>query len=616
MPSETRRRALDSEHGEGGHARRPIEERRPAAAPPPPDDEELARLTTVFVRGMSGNERLVDTRQIAHAAIANFLEQQGYQSTLESFQQDAGKAGWTWQSGDDESQRKSETDQYVSLEGLIKLHQSNLALQKRQRLLAKKLLSKSPTDLTLPGPPSLDFKLTKTHENLHNSNILSLSLCTLPTYTFSTTEARYVTQTRRLLCSTAADKRIVFSDVDSGEMIEVFEPGTGSSLDDRHSAAVLWTAQNPNKSYQREFVSCGMDSKVIVWDLLHRKPIQILRNHTKFVVKCAFSPCGQYLATCSYDKTICVYKRSGVEPVVAEDDEEFDEMPPPLTTTYDLIHTATTVNNPESILFVRARPGPSKNDDGLGKEDLILGPTPTEHGDDDLEDDEVLSKRNWLAYTVRSDSFVHYIALPMDVDTESADEVASLSTDLSRSKIGDSTTPIPEDWTVLHYNTNTNRLDYHVSYSLMHLTLHPTQNHICIQTGDHSIPSTGYAASSSALSRILIMPLLSSLRSTTLWTGVESSGFATIRHEWLPDGSAAWVTSEEGYARLIDTKGKIRAKVLAHGGPFNVGGSESQRAATWSRGGNSLIKSLVVLDDRGTLATCGYDRTIRIVSRD
>lgn len=565
---------------------------------------------------MAGRQQdeAVDSRQIAHAAIASFLDQQGYHATLQSFQQDAARAGWNWQGADE-----AETCDAVSLEGLIEVHQSQLAQKRRDTLLAKRITSISPVNLTLPGPSTLDFHVTRTHASLHSSNILSLSLVTLPTHTFSTTEARYTTQERRLICSTAADKRIVLSDADSGEMFEVFEPGNGSSADDRHSAAVLWTSQNPNKSNQREFVSCGMDAKVVVWDLLHRKPIQVLRNHTKFVVKCAFSSSGEYLASCSYDKTVCIYRRrkpSAGQAALEESDGDNDgEIAPLLDTTYELVHTTTTANNPESILFVRARPWPSKGDPGLGMEGRSLSDARLDDGELEIEADDAGSKRTWLAYTMRSDSCIHYIALPVDADELGAGDgsVAEVTAGMAGAQVQDKG-KVPADWTVLHFNTNEKRSDFHVSYSLMHLTLHPSQEHVCIQTGDHSIPSSGYASSSSSLSRILVLPLLSSLRSTTLWTGVESTGFATIRHDWLPDGSAAWVTSEEGCVRLIDTKGKIRAKVTAHGGPADQG-NDMTRAATWTRGGNSLIKSLVVLDEAGTVATCGYDRTVRIVAR-
>lgn len=564
----------------------------------------------VLYKCMHRSSAEVDGRQVAHAAIALFLKQQGYQATLESFQRDAEKAGWSWP-------LEERGEEGVSLESLIELHQSNLALEKHQRLLAKKLLSKSPTELSLPGLATINFQVTRTHADLHNSNILFLSLVTLPTRYFSTTEAQYVTSQARLLCSTAADKRIVFSDADTGEMVEVFEPGSGTTADDRHSAAVLWIAQNPNKSHHREFVSCGMDGKVIIWDLLHRRPIQVLRNHSKFVVKCAFSPSGDYLASCSYDKTVSIYHRHESSATNGMLSEDKDEMPPLLDTRYELVHTITTPHNPESIVFVRARPRPSKSDMGLAKEEMVLASVTSAHQKDDDEeenDDNGAQKRTWLAYTVRSDCFVHYIALPMRADCGEESALARVTSGLARTQVSSKTRSPTPDWAQLHFNTNQNRGDLHVSYSLMHLTLHPTGNHLCIQTGDHSIPSTGYAAhSSSSLSRILILPLLSSLRSTTLWTGVESSGFATIRHEWLPDGSAAWITSEEGIARLIDTQGKIRAKVSAHGAAAEA--DEMRRAATWTRGGNSLIKSLVVLDDHGSVATCGYDRTIRIISR-
>lgn len=559
---------------------------------------------------MSFDNGAVDSRQVIHAAIASFLEERGYISTLSCFRDDAAKAGWSWPV---EEKERSSSDQKISLEDLIDLHRANVSLQKQQRLLAKKLLSKNPTELTLAGPSTLNYKVVKTHANLHSSNILHLSIVDYLICNFSTSEARYVTSSKRLLCSTAAEKNIVFSEIESGEMVEVFEPGSGAYGEDRHSAAVLWVAQSPHAARKREFVSCGMDGKVIIWDLLYQQPIQVLRHHTKFVVNCAFSQSGDYLASCSYDKTICIYKRSASISSVVDSEEDIGK-PPILDVQYHLAHSISTTNNPESIIFVRARASPSKNDPGLGKDELILGSINNTAVEDDEEE---IANRTYLAYTVRSDCFINYVALPLEADSDvssSDEEVAALTEDLERTKM--TSTPIGAipDWTVLHFNTNENRSDYHVSYSLMHLTLHPTGKHICIQTGDHSIPSTGYAPSSSSLSRILIMPLLSSLRSTTLWTGVESSGFATIRHDWLPDGSAAWLTSEEGFARLVDTKGKIRAKVSAHGAAADEV-DEIRRAATWSRGGNSLIKSLVVLDEKGSVATCGYDRTIRIIQR-
>lgn len=599
----------------------------------PPSNWVKARMNSI-----NGNHIPSDAHQIAHASIAEFLDRNGYTSTLEAFQQEASKkVGWTWNSGESESSPQAHLDEY-RLENIIEKHQSILSSEKQRRAneLHRLAALRSPLDLSLAGPSKLPFFLKDVYSKLHASNILSLSLVDLPTRSFSTTEARYVSSTKRLICSTGADRNIIFSDPANGEMVESFEGGQGQNDQAKHAAAVLCTAQNPNKKFQGEFVTCGMDSKVIVWDLLHGKAIQLIQTHSRFVVRCAFSKSGQYLATCSYDKTICVFKRNGEElsRSIVDDEEDDSDMPPLLKTKYTLIHTVNTRNNPESIVFVRSALSPSPSDPGTeeGQTSLISQIDASANIDSPRISTQ---KRTWLAYTMRSDCFVHYLALPLDADEESVpeEEASGEGIDGMSSKLGvlnvteqdtSQNTSATPDWTELTFNTNASRSDYHVSYSLLHLTLHPLGNHLAIQTGDHSIPSTGYAPASSSLSRIIIMPLLSSERTSTIWTGVASSGFAANRHVWLKDGSAVWLTSEDGILRLVDTHGKTRATVYAHGIAASNGGSgdsadldnEMRSASSWSRGGNTIIKDIVILDDEGSVASCGFDHTVRITSQE
>lgn len=641
----------------------------------------------------NGSESL-DAHLVALTAIARFLHEEGYTSALEAFEREARQlAGWT-----PSSSAPIASD--VDLRNLIEAH---VAQRKQERVLAERKIKGSlllanqilsPTELTLSGPATLSYSLTKTHAQLHPANILSLSVINLPTRSFSTAQAAYVVEHRKLLCSTAADKTIVFSDADSGEMVEVLEPASAplanggalasSNLTDTppaasgHSAAALCTAQNPIET--RELVSCGMDAKVILWDLLHRKPVQTLSHHTKFVVRCAYSPKGQYLATCSYDKTVRVYRRgvqlavqrrttaatSAVEEDAEEDQDEIEV--PLLEPRYELVHTIETRNNPEALVFLRAGLAPALDDVGVKGKDRVLGERaeaaamrneeganvatgmPSDGEQQEVAEEEAAPlQRTWLAYTMRSDSFVHYLALPLDADADAQDveqetsdphgeeSLTESSKRLARLSVTSPATVTP-DWEVMSFNTNLTAEDLHVSYSLLFLSLHPLGTHIGIQTGDHSIPTTGYAPASSSLSRILLLPVLSSKRTTTLWTGVSSSGFATNRHAWLKDGTAAWLTGEDGLLRLVDMMGKIRASVPAHGAAAeayqrafvplpssssNVNGGdhgsndeELRRTTSWSRGGNTIIKDVVVLDDRGDrIASCGFDRCIRIVAR-
>lgn len=541
----------------------------------------------------------MDIRQVALATIGDFLSRQGLQGTLDAFKQDTAREGWAWPARVD----------VASLESLIEGHMSDVAAKAQQEARSHDkdgVSRKIPTDLHLAGPASIDFRPRKVYPNLHSGNILSLALIDFPTWSFSTTEHRFQTTFRTLLCSTAADKNIVLSDSTTGEMVECLEAGRGIDTEPRHGAAVLCVAQSPQRDRCRELVSCGMDSKVVIWDLLYRKPVQVLQDHSKFVVRCAFSPKGDYLATCSYDRTIKIYKRQGTNNKNwLEHNEEEDitsDKPPLIDTRFVLVHTVTTQNNPESIVFVRAAAAPSEEDPGVGKDGTTEA---TEHHS---------SLRTWLAYTTRNDCALHYVALPVHADEENQDELVAKVDNMS---VGSAQPASLAAWEERSFNTNENRNDFHVSYSLLHLTLHPLGSHIAIQTGDHSMPTSGYAPASSSLSRILLMPLLSSQRTATLWTGIASSGYSSNRHAWLPDGSAAWLTSEEGVLRLIDTQGKIRSTVHAHGTTAtSTDNGVATRSTSWSSGGNTIIKDVVVLDGQGTVASCGFDHTIRITGRE
>lgn len=80
-----------------------------------------------------------------------------------------------------------------------------------------------------------------------------------------------------------------------------------------------------------------------------------------------------------------------------------------------------------------------------------------------------------------------------------------------------------------------------------------------------------------------------------------------------------WVNGEDGSVRLVDLKGKVRACVYAHGQSEqqqNAAGSvsgEMSSSVGWGRGGggNTIVKDVATLDEV-TVASCGFDRTVRI----
>ena len=357
------------------------------------------------------------------------------------------------------------------------------------------------------------------------------------------------------VATTGADKRIVFTNATTGEVAGMlYKDAYGG-----HDAAVLDVSQA--SAYPSYAVTAGMDGKVIVWDLTCDRAVQTLKDHTKFVVRIAHSDDGRFMASAGYDKAIHIYE------VVAHDG----------VPTYRHVHKMPVTTNPESILFVLGPVSP----DGQ--------PWSTE--------------RTWLVYTCRDNVELHYVALPMS-------------------------SPAPEaapDWTMARYNTNPDPDDYHAGYSLvcilytypqLHLTLHPSGKYVAAQTGDHGGTDRIDSTANHSLSRLLLLPLFSQQRRTTLWTEAPSSAFANPRHAWTKAGDAVWVTGEDGLLRLVGLSGEILARVRCHGMAATSHSSASVNAAlaaaAWRQSGNTVIKGVAVLPD-GRIASCGFDKTVRVL---
>ena len=292
--------------------------------------------------------------------------------------------------------------------------------------------------------------------------------------------------------------------------------------------------------------------------------MQTLRHHAKFVVRVAFNKSGTMLASAGYDRRINFYQLKSHS--FTDDGLEIE---------FDLLHSVELPTNPETLLFLPSSGGP---------------------------------ERDWLVYTRRGDNFVHYIALPSSAaaGTSIGDEAHQKLANLSLSDV--------QDWDDVRYNTNPSSSDMHVSYSILDVSLHPSGKYLSLQTGDHAMSSSitqAASSSASALSRILLFPLHSDQRAATLWTGAACSAYASPRHAWLPSGRGVWVNGEDGMVRLVDLQGKTRASVPIHGVSDRSG--EMDGSVSWSRGGggNTVIKDLVALDEE-TLASCGFDKTVRI----
>ena len=480
---------------------------------------------------------LYDLTIASHLIIEQFLLSHGYTSTASQFRTDASTSGLPLPAF------PPSADQSFDLRHIVEVYRSTIRAEDRKRKTSQLSSTHAihsitdPITLTLPGPTTLPFHLTSTHSTLHASNILSITNLKLPKRRFDTSSARYINTIEECLVTTAADKRIVFSNLQTGEVEEILESREG------HQAAVLCVAQDPKDA--RCLVSAGMDAKVVVWDLLTRKPVQVLGEHGKFVVKVAMSETGDYLASVGYDKKVVVYKRvhdtafavsNSAYGNAGEDDEEEEEEDEELKgPRYEKVFEMETQTNPEAILFIRAGLSPEV------PEEAALVEVNTAVGAGEVVIHEAKEKRTWLCFTVRNDCFIHYIALPTSADSS---PISSLTSSLTNTSITDSKsppTPAVPDWSHHSFNTNPNPHDLHVSYSLLSLSLHPSSLYICVQTGDHTSPALSSSSTApGSLSRLLLLHPLSSNRAATIWTGVPTSSYAVPRHSWLPSGRGVW----------------------------------------------------------------------------
>ena len=498
--------------------------------------------------------------EVCDEIVARYLAHQGHHRALDALKQAIGRNELT-------------TEQYKDvprdLRTLVEQGQSIASAQALSRLqlqeAAPDTLDSVISDAGKNTPSS--YSLEKTIEHLHCSNLLSIHPVHIPV------DGGSSRPWRQGIATTGADKLIVFSDPVTGEVLTILDKPTRPTPTGAvgHDSAVLDLSQNPK--HARYVASAGMDGRVVIWDLVRASltqhsdlPVQTLKDHSRFVVRVAHSPCGSYLASAGYDKKVSVYR------LHMEDN----------SASYSLVHQVSLRANPEALVFV---PGPAAPP-APGKE---LG----------------ASCRPWLIFTERGNVDLSYLALPAPDLEESASP----------------------DFTVVQYNTNPDPDDHYAGYSLLDLSLHPTGDFVCAQTGDHAAMQRQASAErpsgmseltmGDTLSRLLILPLFSSYRRLTLWTEAPSSTFSHPRHAWCPDGDAAWVTGEDGVLRLVALSGEIKARVLCHGLRHNIESKSSRArdaatAAAWVRGGNTVIKGVAVLPDQ-RVASCGFDRTVRVL---
>lgn len=223
---------------------------------------------------------------VSHRIVSNYLRCNGFHQTLDCFRQESLNT----------DEIDSTADINLDLENLILKHlksdpnYSNISCNKPQikdrQSDSDRLLSSLSSDFySLKGPSTLPYKLQNTFNSLHTNNILSIKILHFPIRSFNSNPdsdsdsevepLAFKIHLKKCLVTTAADKTIVFFHPQNGQVIESLE-GNGQPRSEQeegegevvrgHSSAVLAVEQNPTR--KREMVSCGMDAKIVFWDLV------------------------------------------------------------------------------------------------------------------------------------------------------------------------------------------------------------------------------------------------------------------------------------------------------------------------------------------------------------
>ncbi|WWC91850.1 uncharacterized protein L201_006797 [Kwoniella dendrophila CBS 6074] len=361
----------------------------------------------------------------------------------------------------------------------------------------------TPNDIVKISLPS-EVKLQgvkRSIEGISAMNLLTVGTTQIPRRVFDTSIAAYRSSYTPSIITTSVDKSLRIIDYRTGEVDSIIEP---------HKAAILAFAIHPQNP--RYLLTGSMDGTTILTDLITSQTLQTFKS-TKFVVRAAFSPNGNFMATSSYDHNIVIYAAtsSAVPPPLDEDDMPLDDTDDILLASepglrYQEVHRIKVESNPEAILF---------------------------HPDS-----------TWLLYTLRNSHLLHYIRLPSS----------------ERSEV--------KDWGTTTKSFNPHPMDNHVSFSVLNMALHPSGKIVACQTGDHR-GNTG--------ERILLYGIEpeETDRLAVLWTGSEGDDFVLPRMSWLPDGSGLITTTPNGYLNLISMSGENRSSVKIHGA-VNLGQASSE----------------------------------------
>ncbi|BGP40411.1 hypothetical protein JCM10450v2_004394 [Rhodotorula kratochvilovae] len=253
------------------------------------------------------------------------------------------------------------------------------------------------------------------------SNVLTVTKGVFPRRQWDSSELRFRTDEIPCIFTTAVDRTLKVYSSSTFELLDSF------SL----PSPALSVVQHP-LGEQKRFILCAtMEGSVTALDLVSREVKARFKDHTKYIVRAAWSPDSQHIATLGYDKLVHIYRFTLSAPSSASSADTpallDGELPDPLATCPDVslvkVHSITAKSNPEAAVW--------------------------------------LPDSKWLVWTAREDHLLRYVRVP-DEGKEGV-----------------------EAWEETHYNLNENG-DAFVSFSILSIGLHPSLPLLSLQTSTAS----------------------------------------------------------------------------------------------------------------------------------
>ncbi|GAA5828733.1 hypothetical protein JCM11251_005855 [Rhodosporidiobolus azoricus] len=381
------------------------------------------------------------------------------------------------------------------------------------------------------------------------SNVLTVQRGILPKRSWDSDELRFRSEHIPCLFTTAVDRSLKVYSTDTFELLDSF------SL----PSPALALAQHP-QSDQARFVICAtMEGSLTVIDLVTREVKAKVKDHVKYIVRAAWSPDGQFIATLGYDKLIHLYRfstftsTSSADVPALLDDEAPDLLASTPSVSLELVYSLTTRTNPEAAVF--------------------------------------LPDSRWLVWSARDDHLLHYLNMPADGEEP--------------------------QWETETYNLNENG-DAFVSFSVLSIALHPTLPLLSLQTSTTNARLLLYPYNSSTRLLTLHTTAQQSEYFAPRQTWLPSGAGVAVNSE---DGIVRLVDLQ-GRVRLAKGAHGPAAPLEVVEGEGDVSEelkTERARARREADKGSSVIRDVEVLlgeepaAEGWRLVSCGFDKTVKVL---